>query len=82
MKKLKQLIRRYIFSDAAPLEAKTLNLVYLCGMTFASAAIITRILMGASLYLLLLVAGIVFSVACLMYVCNRFHLYRACGSPE
>jgi signal transduction histidine kinase/DNA-binding response OmpR family regulator/HPt (histidine-containing phosphotransfer) domain-containing protein len=78
MKKLKQFIHRYIFSDAIPLEAKLLNVVYLCGMIFASASIITRILMGASLYLVLLVVAIDISIAWLMYICNRFHLHRAC----
>jgi signal transduction histidine kinase/DNA-binding NarL/FixJ family response regulator/HPt (histidine-containing phosphotransfer) domain-containing protein len=78
MKKFKQFIHRYIFSDNIPLEEKMLNAVYLCGMIFASAAIITRILMGASPYLVLLVIAIDCSIICLMYICNRFHLYRAC----
>jgi signal transduction histidine kinase/DNA-binding response OmpR family regulator len=78
MKEMKKFIHRYFLSDAIPLEAKMLNMIYICGMFFASGAVITRILMGASIYLILLVIGIVFSIACLMYICNHFHLYRAC----
>jgi signal transduction histidine kinase/DNA-binding NarL/FixJ family response regulator/HPt (histidine-containing phosphotransfer) domain-containing protein len=78
MKMVKQFIHRYIYSDNIPLEVKMLNAVYLCGMIFASVAIITRILMGASPYLVLLVIAIDLSIVCLMYICNHFHLYRAC----
>jgi signal transduction histidine kinase/CheY-like chemotaxis protein len=77
--KVKDIIRRYVLSDEVPLEAKMINTVYLAGIVFGSAAVITRILMGASPFLILVVLGIILSIICLMYVCNHFRLYTICS---
>jgi signal transduction histidine kinase/AmiR/NasT family two-component response regulator len=73
---LRTLIYRYVFSDEVPLEAKMINTIYLTGVSFAVLAIVTRILMGASVFLLLVVAGIALSVVFLMSFYNRSPLYR------
>ncbi|MFP3090810.1 ATP-binding protein [Treponema sp. TIM-1] len=78
VKKLKKIIYPYIFSDDIPIEAKMLNVVFFCGIFFASAAVITRILMGAKPFLILVGLFIVLSIAVLIYISNRFHLYTAC----
>ncbi|MDR1566104.1 MAG: response regulator [Treponema sp.] len=78
MNRLKQFIHRYALSDATPLEAKMLNITFLCGITSSSVAVITRIITGASPYLILVVLAIIVCSGCLLYVSNRFHLYTAC----
>ncbi|MDR1947976.1 MAG: response regulator [Spirochaetaceae bacterium] len=75
MNKIKELIRRYVLSDEVPLEAKMINTIFLAGISFASMAIVTRFLMGAGIFLLLVVLAIVLSIICLMAACNRFRLY-------
>jgi signal transduction histidine kinase/FixJ family two-component response regulator/HPt (histidine-containing phosphotransfer) domain-containing protein len=78
MKKIQELIRCYVLSDAIPLEARLLNITYLCGMIFASVALVTRSIIGANPYLLLVILGIILSSTCLIYISNRFHLYNLC----
>ncbi|MDR1894132.1 MAG: response regulator [Spirochaetales bacterium] len=76
---LKNIFHRFIFSDKIPLEGKLINTIFLSGIIFASAGVITRIFMGASIFLLLVVLAIVISIACLMYICNHFNLYTLCA---
>jgi signal transduction histidine kinase/FixJ family two-component response regulator/HPt (histidine-containing phosphotransfer) domain-containing protein len=78
MKKIKKTIYSYVFSDDLPMEAKMLNVVFFCGIFFTSAAIITRILMGANPFLIFVVLAIALSAAFLIYISNRFHLYTLC----
>jgi signal transduction histidine kinase/CheY-like chemotaxis protein/HPt (histidine-containing phosphotransfer) domain-containing protein len=79
MHKLRRIIYPYIFSEDLPMEAKMLNAVFICGMFFASIAVITRIFMGANPVLLLVVLAIALSATLLIYVCNRFRLYTLCA---
>ncbi|MDR1932644.1 MAG: response regulator [Spirochaetales bacterium] len=78
-RKIKDFIRRYVLSDKIPLEGKMINIIYLSGISFASVALVTRIFMGASVFLLLVVLGVVISIASLMYICNHFRLYAICS---
>ncbi|MDR1970295.1 MAG: response regulator [Treponema sp.] len=75
MKKLKALIARYVFTEALSLDERMLNMICLVGMVASLTATIARIFMGSSPVLILVMAGIVFSVGFLMFVCNRFHWY-------
>jgi signal transduction histidine kinase/DNA-binding response OmpR family regulator/1,4-dihydroxy-2-naphthoate octaprenyltransferase len=75
-KKLRKLIERYVFSEDIPLDARLLNMICLVGMTAALVSTITRIFMGNSLSMILVMLGIVVSVAGLLYCSNRFHLSR------
>jgi signal transduction histidine kinase/DNA-binding NarL/FixJ family response regulator len=79
MKKVKQFINRHVLTDSVPLEAKMLNITYLCGIVSSSLAIITRVIMGASLYLILVVLAIILCSTCLMYIGNRSRRYTACA---
>ncbi|MDR1971073.1 MAG: GAF domain-containing protein, partial [Treponema sp.] len=72
---MKDLVYRYILSDEVPLEAKMINTIFLTGISFASLAIVTRVLMGASVFLLLVVLAVIISVICLTAACNHFRLY-------
>jgi signal transduction histidine kinase/HPt (histidine-containing phosphotransfer) domain-containing protein/ActR/RegA family two-component response regulator len=77
-KEIKQFIYRHVLSDSVPLEAKILNLIYLCGIVFASMAMVSRIIMGVPFYRNLTALGIIVSIVCLMYVCNHFRWYTLC----
>jgi signal transduction histidine kinase/DNA-binding response OmpR family regulator len=75
MNKLKAFIIKYIFSEDLPLNARRINMICLVGMTAALVATISRIFMKSSPVMILVMAGIVFSVGFLMFVCNRFQWY-------
>jgi signal transduction histidine kinase/DNA-binding response OmpR family regulator len=75
MKKLKAFIIKYIFSEDLPLNARRINMICLVGMTAALVATVSRLFMKSSMVMILVMAGIVFSVGFLMFVCNRFHWY-------
>ncbi|MDR1898691.1 MAG: response regulator, partial [Treponema sp.] len=73
--RIRDFIYRNVLADEVPLEAKMINMIFLAGTSFASVAIITRIFMGASVFLLLVVLSIIVSIVCLMAAGNRFRLY-------
>jgi signal transduction histidine kinase/CheY-like chemotaxis protein len=75
MKKLKDFIIKYVFSEDLSLDARMINMICLVGMAAALAATIIRIFMGSSAVMILVMAGIVLSIGFLMFVCNRFHWY-------
>ncbi|MDR1024285.1 MAG: response regulator, partial [Treponema sp.] len=75
MQKLKSFIEKYIFSESLPLNARMINMICLVGMLAALTAALARIFMHSSGVMILVMAGIVFSVGFLMFVCNRFHWY-------
>jgi signal transduction histidine kinase/CheY-like chemotaxis protein len=76
MKRIKALVRKYIFSEEIPLDARILNMVCAFGMLAALTATIARIIERVPLITLFSMAGILASVIMLMIVSNRFHLYR------
>jgi signal transduction histidine kinase/DNA-binding response OmpR family regulator len=75
MKKLKDFITKYVFSEDISLDARMVNMICLVGMAAALSATIFRIIMGSSIVMILVMAGIVLSIGFLMFVCNRFHWY-------
>ncbi|MDR2028849.1 MAG: response regulator [Treponema sp.] len=74
--RLRKLINHYVFSEDIPLDARILNMICMVGIVAALGSAITRILMGSSIFLLLVMLGIIVSIAGLLYVSNRFHLYK------
>jgi GAF domain-containing protein len=70
------MIIRYVFSEDIPLEARILNMTCMVGMAAALISTLTRILMGNSIFLILVMLGIIASIASLLYCNNRFHLYK------
>jgi signal transduction histidine kinase/DNA-binding response OmpR family regulator len=75
IKKIKGLIRRYIFSERLSLDAKMLNMICSVGIVAALVATITRFIMRSNLLLIVVMLGITLSVAALMFFCNRLKLY-------
>ncbi|MDR0640821.1 MAG: response regulator [Treponema sp.] len=75
MKKLRAFIRKYVFSEEFSVDARMINMICLVGMAAALAATIFRLFMGSSTVMILVMAGIVFFIGFLMFVCNRFHWY-------
>jgi signal transduction histidine kinase/DNA-binding response OmpR family regulator len=75
MTKLQALIRQYVFAEEIPLKAKTINMICFVGMAIACVATLTRILMGSSMFLILIMVSIMVSIVCLFYLCDRFHVY-------
>ncbi|GHV90520.1 hypothetical protein AGMMS50268_10230 [Spirochaetia bacterium] len=71
-------IQKYIFNEQLPLEARVGNMIYLVGLGTAIAALITRIVMGSSLILVLTILGMNLSLIGVMFLANRFKLYRIC----
>jgi signal transduction histidine kinase/DNA-binding response OmpR family regulator len=74
--KLKKLIAYYVFSEDIPLDARVLNMTCLVGMAAALVSTITRIIMGNSGVVILVMLGIIASIAGLLYFNNRFHWYK------
>ncbi|MDR2135590.1 MAG: GAF domain-containing protein, partial [Treponema sp.] len=75
MKKIKAFIEKYVFSEALSLDARMVNMICLVGMLAAVVTSVFRIFMQSGGMMLVVMAGIVFSVGFLMFVCNRFHWY-------
>ncbi|MDR2376171.1 MAG: response regulator [Treponema sp.] len=75
MKKLKAFIERYMFSEALSLDARMINMICLVGMFAALVTTIFRIFMRSGLVMVIVMGGIIFSIAFLMFVCNRFRWY-------
>jgi signal transduction histidine kinase/DNA-binding response OmpR family regulator len=76
LKKVKELINYYVFSEDIILESRILNMTCMVGMAAALMSTFTRILMGNSISLILVMLGIVASIAGLLYINNRFQLYK------
>ncbi|MDR2143373.1 MAG: histidine kinase, partial [Treponema sp.] len=76
MKKFKKLINRYVFSEDIPLDARLLNMICLVGMAAALVSTITRVFMGNSLPMIIVMLGIIVSIGGLLYISNCYHLYR------
>jgi signal transduction histidine kinase/DNA-binding response OmpR family regulator len=76
VKKLRNFIDRYIFSEEFPLEARVLNMTCLVGMAAALTATFARILMGNGPFVILFMVGIIFSILLLIYLSNLLHLYK------
>jgi signal transduction histidine kinase/DNA-binding response OmpR family regulator len=77
VKKLRSLVIRHVFSEEFSLDARLLNMICLVGMTACVLATLTRILIRHDAAMILVMFGITLSVAFLMFVCNRFKLYKA-----
>jgi signal transduction histidine kinase/CheY-like chemotaxis protein len=73
---LRNLIQRYVFSEELSLDARMLNMICMVGMAASLMATATRILMGYGVAMILIMLGIIFSIGLLMFLCNRFRLYR------
>jgi signal transduction histidine kinase/CheY-like chemotaxis protein len=75
MKKLKAFIEKYVFSEALSLNARIINMICLIGMLAALLTTLFRVFMRSELPLILIMGGILLSIAFLMFVCNRYHWY-------
>ncbi|MDR0998199.1 MAG: response regulator [Treponema sp.] len=76
MKKLKEFIGKYIFSDELSLDARMINMICLVGMAASLVTTISRIAMGLSGILIFIMFSIILLIGALMFVCNRFHRYN------
>ncbi|MDR0670623.1 MAG: response regulator [Treponema sp.] len=75
MKKIKTFIEKYMFSEALSLDARMINMICLVGMLAALVTTVSRIFMRSEGVMILVMSGIIFSIAFLMFVCNRFRWY-------
>jgi hemerythrin-like metal-binding protein len=75
---LKQFLQKYVRSDELPLEARMINMIFLVGACGAVMALFTRIAMGASFFLLLVVAAIILSIITLLILANRYRIHTFC----
>jgi signal transduction histidine kinase/CheY-like chemotaxis protein len=75
MKKLKAFVERYVFSETLSLNARIINMICLIGMLAALITTVFRVFMRSDYIIILVMGGIILSIAFLMYVCNRFHWY-------
>jgi hemerythrin-like metal-binding protein len=74
----KSFMQKYIYSEDLPLEARMANMIYLVGVGAASVAMVSRIVMGATVSVVLVILSIICSVVGLMYAANHFRLYTLC----
>jgi signal transduction histidine kinase/DNA-binding response OmpR family regulator len=75
MKKLKAFVQKYVLSETLSLQARMINMICLVGMVAALLATTSRVAMGSSVVMILVMIGIVLSIGFLMFVCNRFGWY-------
>ncbi|MDR2608431.1 MAG: response regulator [Treponema sp.] len=75
IKKLKSFIHRYVSSEALPLDARMINMVCFVGLAATIIATLSRIAMGSSREMILIMIGISLSVVLIFYFGNRFRLY-------
>jgi signal transduction histidine kinase/CheY-like chemotaxis protein len=75
MKKIRAFIKKYVFSETLPLNARRINMICLVGMPAALIATLIRLFMNSSALMLLVMTGVIFSIGFLMFVCNHFHWY-------
>jgi signal transduction histidine kinase/DNA-binding response OmpR family regulator len=76
MTKLKKLINRYVFSEDTPLDMRMLNMICLVGIAAALVSTVSRILMGNDPPIILVMLGIVVSIAGLLHINNRSRLHK------
>ena len=69
------LLRRYVFSEELPLEARLLNTIYLVGIFASLAADITRLAAGNNIAVIAIISAIVIFVIIMMYITNRYRVY-------
>ncbi|MDR0732374.1 MAG: histidine kinase, partial [Treponema sp.] len=75
MKKIKTFIEKYMFSESLSLDARIINMICMVGMLAALATAVVRIFMRSGGVMIIVMSGIIFSIAFLMFVCNRFRWY-------
>ncbi|MDR1481891.1 MAG: GAF domain-containing protein, partial [Synergistaceae bacterium] len=76
MNKLKELARRYIFSDELPLDARMINVICAVGLASAILATVARVVTRADAMMIVIMLAISLSIGLFLIVCNRYHLYR------
>jgi signal transduction histidine kinase/DNA-binding response OmpR family regulator len=69
------LLRRYVFAEELPLEARLLNTIYLVGIFAALTADITRFAAGNNPAVIVIISAIVILVVIMMYITNQYHVY-------
>ncbi|MDR0648810.1 MAG: response regulator [Synergistaceae bacterium] len=73
---LRELYKKYIFSEHLPFEARVLNMVCVFGLLAVTAATAARIIEGSPPIAMSAMYSMTVSVVLLLYVSNRFNLYR------
>jgi signal transduction histidine kinase/DNA-binding response OmpR family regulator/HPt (histidine-containing phosphotransfer) domain-containing protein len=76
LKKIRQLLVKYIFSEDLPLRGRTLNLVITFGILAAFTTAVTQIIERNSPASILVILGIVGVAFIMLIVANRFRAYR------
>jgi GAF domain-containing protein len=76
MNKARELVQRYIFSNELPLDARILNMVCAFGVAAALVATIVRVAARAEFITLMIMLLMLVSLIVLIFVTNRFHIYR------
>ena len=76
VRSIKHFIKKYILSDDLSLEIRLLNMISLAGLGAAVIVTLSRLLMGFGFTMSMVMLGIILSVTGLLYIGNRFQLYR------
>jgi signal transduction histidine kinase len=74
--KIRKLIQDYVFAGELSLDARMINMIFLLGFAGASAILVSRLIMGTNAALIAIILTILLSIAFLMYICNRYQVYR------
>ncbi|MDR1020868.1 MAG: response regulator [Synergistaceae bacterium] len=73
---LRELYKKYIFSEKLPFEARVLNMVCVFGLLAVIASAAVRIIEHSSFMTMAVMYAMGVSIVLLLYVSNRFNLYR------
>ncbi|MDR1615643.1 MAG: GAF domain-containing protein, partial [Syntrophomonadaceae bacterium] len=83
MRKLKEFIQTYVFSEQFPLDVRVLNMICMVGTVAAVISTISRIFMKNGFTMALVMAAIILLVLLTLFINIRFNFYRiiALGIP-
>ncbi|WP_052299736.1 bacteriohemerythrin [Treponema primitia] len=73
---LSAFIRKYIFNELLPLEARVGNMIYLVGLGSAFTTMVTRMVMGSNIFLVLVILAINLTIIGVIFLANYLKLYR------
>jgi signal transduction histidine kinase/DNA-binding response OmpR family regulator len=74
--KIRKFIEDYVFNERLDISARMINMIFIMGFVGAAFVLISRIVLGTNPVLLSIIVAILLCIAFLMYVCNRYHVYK------
>ncbi|GHV84708.1 hypothetical protein AGMMS50230_03160 [Spirochaetia bacterium] len=75
---LQKILDRFIYTEELPLETRMSNIAYLVGFFASTLLMVVYTLIGANLYVILVILTISISIIIMTFLANYFGWYRSC----